>query len=383
VLNDLAFGHGIGYPQPIEIGQVASRSGGNPGGLDNIAGAELAVEEINRCGGLLDGRPLVLVVEDDRTEPGHAVTAFSDLARRDVCAVVGTSFSNASLAVIPYAERAGLTYVSTGGAQSQVDPVRPHIFMTPPSSSVVAEQITRFIAAQGWTVMAVAHDTKSSFSLSGARAMRPYADAQGIELLCAGTFETKTADFAAIFRSAGASGAQALVAWATGPPSLAIVRHYQTAGVGLPLLLSHGAATRELLAAVTPPASNIYVATSLAMVGPDLPCCAVRDAAAKMTSLYLSRHARLPSQYVADGYTAVWLIAEAIRAGNSSRRHDIAESLTRLTSPTPQGVYRMTPENHHGLLVHDVAITRPRGGRYIATGWSRNQFTTHLCGCQL
>lgn len=60
--------------------------------------ARMAVEEINRSGGI-DGRPLELVVRDDQANPEQAIAVASDLRdNSDVVAVIGHLNSAASLA---------------------------------------------------------------------------------------------------------------------------------------------------------------------------------------------------------------------------------------------------------------------------------------------
>src|SRR4051812_15589822 len=64
----------------LKIGVVAPLTGpGAESGRFQINGAKLAVEEVNKAGGVL-GRPLELVVEDDQTTNPGAVLAFSRLA---------------------------------------------------------------------------------------------------------------------------------------------------------------------------------------------------------------------------------------------------------------------------------------------------------------
>src|SRR3954462_1626747 len=74
----------------LKIGVVAPLTGpGAESGRFQINGAKLAVEEINKAGGVL-GRPLELVVEDDQTTNPGAVLAFSRLAGdKDIPAFVG------------------------------------------------------------------------------------------------------------------------------------------------------------------------------------------------------------------------------------------------------------------------------------------------------
>ena len=66
--------------EPIKIGETAPLSGPNAeSGRNQIQAANLAVDEINKAGGVL-GRPLELVIEDDQSTNPGIVLAFSKLA---------------------------------------------------------------------------------------------------------------------------------------------------------------------------------------------------------------------------------------------------------------------------------------------------------------
>src|SRR5579863_8007520 len=65
---------------PIKIGVVAPLTGPiADAGRYGVQGARLAVEEVNKAGGVL-GRPLELVIEDDQSLNPSTVLAFSKLA---------------------------------------------------------------------------------------------------------------------------------------------------------------------------------------------------------------------------------------------------------------------------------------------------------------
>ena len=81
VVVALILGIAIALPQtaqagkkPIKIGVVLPLSGGFEiyGNL-GVRGAKMAVAEINAAGGVLDGRPLELIIEDNKTDPKTAV----------------------------------------------------------------------------------------------------------------------------------------------------------------------------------------------------------------------------------------------------------------------------------------------------------------------
>jgi len=85
-------------PEPIRIGLAGSLS--DPVGIPMKLAAELAVEEINREGGI-DGRLLELVQRDDYGDPDSAVFVATDLYEAGVSAVIGHIFSGMTLAAAP------------------------------------------------------------------------------------------------------------------------------------------------------------------------------------------------------------------------------------------------------------------------------------------
>jgi branched-chain amino acid transport system substrate-binding protein/urea transport system substrate-binding protein len=70
--------------EPIKIGIVLPFSGGlELFGQQGTQGAKMAVAEINAAGGVLGGRPLELVIEDDKTDPKTAVEKVNKLVMKD------------------------------------------------------------------------------------------------------------------------------------------------------------------------------------------------------------------------------------------------------------------------------------------------------------
>ena len=91
--------------KPIKIGVVLPLSGGFEiyGNL-GVRGAKMAVAEINAAGGVLDGRPLELIIEDNKTDPKTAVEKAKKLVMRDkVVALMGPVSSAARDAMTPVA----------------------------------------------------------------------------------------------------------------------------------------------------------------------------------------------------------------------------------------------------------------------------------------
>src|SRR5437667_12086645 len=88
--------------QDIVIGEFASLTGSEATfGVNSSNGVELAKEEINNAGGLLGGRRIKIVIEDDQSRPGEPSAAVKNLIANDkVAAVRGVIASSAPLEAV-------------------------------------------------------------------------------------------------------------------------------------------------------------------------------------------------------------------------------------------------------------------------------------------
>ncbi|MFN3005351.1 ABC transporter substrate-binding protein [Mycolicibacterium wolinskyi] len=363
---------------PVRIGQVTSLTGSNYMGLENRDGAALAVEQINDAGGVLDGRRVELIVVDDQSSPQGAVEAYHRLADQGVSAMIGTSFSNASLAVLPHTNDRRIVYVSTGAAHTQVDPIRPYVFMTPPTGRLVAEQLLRYLRDHGLAKIAVAFDSDSDFNREAWAAQETMLAHYGIEARAVESVKVDTQDFAPTVAAAAESGAQTLMAWVTGPPATGLARAFRAAGLGIPFVAGIGAASPAFVEAVGPDADGFIVATSLVAVGADLPESMTRAVIAALTEPFIRRHGSPPSQFAVDGYTAAKLIAAALESAGDDDPKAVQRAMESLSCLTPEGEYSFSPADHSGLDGDDVAITVIRDGRFRLTSWSHDRMRNQL-----
>lgn len=103
---------GCGPREPLRIGFLAGLSG-NVADLGEAGrnGAQIAIEEINRAGGI-NGRQVELIVRDDTQTPEKAIAAANELIAAHVEAIVGPMTSAMAEVVLPLAQRAGIVLVS-------------------------------------------------------------------------------------------------------------------------------------------------------------------------------------------------------------------------------------------------------------------------------
>jgi branched-chain amino acid transport system substrate-binding protein len=122
----------------------------------------------------------------------------------------------------------------------------------------------------------------------------------------------------------------------------------------------------------------VVVASSLAVVGPELPDSKVKQTVLAMAQPFQQANGHYPPQFAFDGYNAVKLIAEAIRKAGSADRDKLRDALETVTLLTPEGEYRYTPEDHAGLRVEDVSVNLVKDGDFVPTDWAKQQLAKTL-----
>ncbi|MEV5847513.1 ABC transporter substrate-binding protein [Streptomyces sp. NPDC051985] len=363
----------------IEIGQIASLTGNfTPLGQNDKLGAALAVEQINAAGGVL-GKKLHITVKNDESDPQQAITGFNNLVSGGAVAFVGTPVSNAALAVEPLAKQRQVPYVSTAAVDQQVQPPSPYIYMTPLTAGVVSEQLLKYFKASGMTKMAVAYDTQNAFAKTGWEDMKAKAAQYGIDFVDAETFTTTQTNFTSVLQHVRGSGAKGLMVWGTGAPAVILAKQFAAAGMGgMKLVYSHAEASSLFTEPVGAAGEGIILASSLAVIGNDLPTSGVRTAALKMAEPFQKANGSYPPGFAFDGYNAVQLIAAAIKKAGSADPKKIAAALDTMTLQTTVGTYKYTSGDHAGLGVDQVAINTIKGGHIVPTDWTTVQLKASL-----
>jgi len=114
----------------ILIGGVAPKTGeAATFGISTENGVRLAVEQANAAGGLLGGRRIKLIFEDDKGDPVAGKVAFSRLIERErVCAVVGSVMSKVSIAGADVAETSRTPMIATASTNPLVTLGKRYVF---------------------------------------------------------------------------------------------------------------------------------------------------------------------------------------------------------------------------------------------------------------
>jgi branched-chain amino acid transport system substrate-binding protein len=264
--------------EPYRLGAIFSITGpGSSLGIPERDTALMLEADVNARGGVKgpDGRlhPLKIVIYDDASDETKAVLAAKKLIDEDrVTAIVGTTLSGTSLAILDTVQKAEVPLVSCAAAAKIVEPAaeRKWVFKTPQSDHLVVGVLVDHLKARGLTRVAWLN-VDYAFGQLGWVEFEKAAAKAGLQILANEKFGQKDVDMTAQLTRVKAAAPQAVVVWSIPPSASIATRNYADLGLKMPMFQSHGVGNKkyiELAGAaangVRFPAGKLLVAEQLA-----------------------------------------------------------------------------------------------------------------------
>jgi branched-chain amino acid transport system substrate-binding protein len=205
-------------PAVVRIGVIVTQAGekGAASGEPTIEAARLAVQEINRLGGLsLGGTPhlVELVIEDDDDRPEQAVVVAHRLINQaGVVALVGPQFSQNAIAVAAVADHARVPMLAPMATNQQVSNGREFVRRLSFSDDFQGRMMARFAREHRMLArIAVLFDVSREYNRSVAQAFREEFERLGGAVTAFEEYTSDRAnDFVPQLNRVRASGADAL-----------------------------------------------------------------------------------------------------------------------------------------------------------------------------
>lgn len=185
---------------PVKIGMVMPFSGpGAAYGVEARQAAELAVEEINSSGGVLGGRQIQLVFEDDKGTPQGAVGATQkQISVNKVDAVLGGMGTQLALAQSSVANNRILFVNSAAQGDAITEQGHKWLFQINNTTSMNAAGFNKYIvnSLKPKTVAFIGENTEYAKPLL--EMLKKDLAAAKIELVSASLYDTETNDYTSI-----------------------------------------------------------------------------------------------------------------------------------------------------------------------------------------
>ncbi len=325
---------------------------------------EMAIDEINAAGGI-DGRKLEAVIYDSEGDPTKAVLAANKLISRDgVLAVVGTSLTPTTLAVIPLMEKSGIPLVSCAAGINITEPVKPWIFKTAQSDALAVGAIYEHMKKKGIDKIGIL-TVENAFGESGKHQLESKASKYGIQIVHAATFGAKDTDMTAQLTRIRSADPAAIVCWGTNPGPAVVARNVRQLNITVPLYQSHGVASPKFIELAGEAADGILLPTGKILVADQLPD---DDPQKQVLTRYIegfeTRFKTPVSGFGGYAYDAMNLLAAAIK-GSDGDREKIRSGLEKIQNHVGvTGVFNFSPEDHNGLSSDAFVMVKIEKGEW-------------------
>ena len=220
----------------IKIGMCAPVTGpAAESGRYAIQGAKLALEAVNKDGGIL-GKQAELVIEDDQTTNPGIVLAFSKLAAQsDIVAFLGSIRSTQVHAMAPDVLKLGKPVMIGGTDPNLTHMGNQWLFRFRPNDSysgrVIAEYGVNTLGKKKWAVL---HST-DAFGTAGGKALTDALTRLGCPPVLDQGYANQSQDFTPVVLAIRQSGAEVLGSYFTFENDLGIfARQLRQLGVNIP-----------------------------------------------------------------------------------------------------------------------------------------------------
>jgi branched-chain amino acid transport system substrate-binding protein len=195
----------------VKLAIVAEITGGGaPSGNMWRDGVILAVEEINKKGGVL-GRKLEQFVMDTQTDPPTSVAVIRRAINEKPFAIMGTVYSSSTVANMELARQAGIPQISGSESVLVVQKGNPNIFLTSFSQQVGFAKLVRWVVEDLKAEKIALIYVNNAFGKGGRDMFLQFLKERGKSVVADISSEQQQADFTAELTRVRASGATHLM----------------------------------------------------------------------------------------------------------------------------------------------------------------------------
>ena len=319
-------------------------------------GALVALEEINAAGGI-KGRPLELLVRDDKDDPDTALAVDEALAAEGVVALVGHMSSRAATKALAFANERQLPLLSPTISSTDYSGQDDYFFRIIGSNDLMGRTIAAWARGKGYRRAASAYElTNSSYTVPFYAGFKDEFEKLGGKVLPPRTFATSaTNDYRGLVADLLKDGPDAVFTVSSPYDTAAICQALSLASSPLPVLACMWAMTDDLFRFG---GRSVDRLTGVMYMDAEGQTPAFLD----FRKRYTARYGEEPSFASVYGYDALMAMAEALRASKGLAGPSIKASI--LGIGTFQGLQEEIRLDRFGDCDKKPMVFAARGGRF-------------------
>ncbi|OZI24996.1 ABC transporter substrate-binding protein [Bordetella genomosp. 7] len=329
--------------EPIKIGLITALSGQSALAGEAISrGLQVAIDEINAAGGLLNGRPVELVRRDDEASPAKGVVAARELIHKEKVAVIfGGLDTPVSLAIVPLVNQAKVPFMGPWAAGTPItkNGAQPnYVFRVSAVDEIVdaamVDYAEKTFGATKYGLIMV----NNPWGESNQKGLVAALAAKGMKPVGSEKFDGNEVDVVPQLSRLKTAGADVLMMVGNVGPSAQVVKSLDRMGWKVPVVSHWGPAGGRFTELAGPNAKDVHFVQTYSFFGEQSPVGRkVIDALKAKYSNVKGPEDITPAVGVANAYDAMHLTALAIQNAGSTDGDAIR-----------QGFYKI--DNYDGLI---------------------------------
>jgi branched-chain amino acid transport system substrate-binding protein len=352
--------------EPILIGTIQPLTGPYAAfGVKFYQAYNMAADEINEAGGI-KGRPLKIVFEDSQDKLDLAQTAARKLVENPkIMALMGGRLSGAGLAIAQLAEREHIPYlVDHPSADVITKSGFQWTFRLNPASSFNSVPLQRFMKEYAKDIKTVALLYENSVYGKGVtEPFKAWLGQNGYQVVVSELYPPLALDYRDLLNKVKAQNPDLLFLASNIPDSALIIRQSHELGLTPKMISGAGAgfSINEFIEQAGDSANTVF-STGPWSGNPKDP--QVQALAEK----FYKRFGHYPKEHEAEGYAAVYVMADALRRAKSISRADIHEALAATDLQTNFGPVKF--ENFEGYTNQNNGL---KNGQVVLSQWQNRR----------
>lgn len=357
-----------GTADTINIGAVLDISGPSSSlGIPERDTLQMLTDQLNVNGGI-NGRKIKLIILDNKSDETESVLAAKKLIDTEkVVAIIGSSASGTSLAMVDTVQKEGVPLISLATNSKIVEPVtdRKWVFKMAQSDAIVAKNMIKYAQSKGAQKLALL-TMNNAYGDGGKNALIKAAAENGMSIVYEDKFEATDKEMSAQLAKIKNSDAQAVLVWAIPPSASIVTRNYSELGLKIPMIHSHGIANQNFLDLAGSAANGIELPVGKIVVADQLPDTdPQKQVLVSYTKDFTAKFNTPPSTFGGHAWDAFYMLVNAIKEGGTDRAK-IRDSLENTKNFVGiSAVFNMSDKDHNGIDESCMVMVGVKDGKWI------------------
>lgn len=298
-------------------------------GVPITEGAKLAAKEINDSGYLGEGAKVDLKIDDIKGDPAQAIALYKQYAADGASGVLCCGLSSEAGALAPMIEASKVPAIVTSailaGLAKPPYLYRPVVLPAEPGG-MYDQFVDAVVPAEGIKTAVIVVTADNDGMVGDADVWEAALERNGVDVVKTINTNSTDTNFTQAATEIASLAPDAVVQSMLGTPSALMARALRERDFSKRILTSYGIDSKELF-----DASGGGLAGTLFAV-PFQAGFTDNEMATKFTAAYKKAYDKEPDMYGAQGYTAMWLLATALKEAGSKDPAEVAKALEGITS---------------------------------------------------